>query len=269
MSLSGWLQKASGRHTVSPRATPALETNTLVAQGNQWYSPTLAGASTFGASIAAAATVRRALSVLERLTPDAYAEYVKAFYGAGLERHGDAWRFADINTALLALADGLRPQSYLEIGVRRGRSLAMVASVCPACEIVACDMFIDGYAGMDNPGPDLVRSELARVGFTGHLEFVIGDSHEALPAHLRAHQDRFFDLITVDGDHSEAGARADLETVMTRLKTGGALVFDDISNPSHPELAEVCRDVVASRRSYSTFTFTELGFGVGVAIRHD
>jgi predicted O-methyltransferase YrrM len=269
MRLRDVLRKASGRHPALSRATPALETNTLLAPGNQWYSPTVAGASTFGASMAAAASVRRALTVLERLTPDAYAEYVQAFYRAGLERYPDAWRFADINTALLALADGLRPKSYLEIGVRRGRSLAMVASVCPACEIVACDMFVDGYAGMDNPGPELIRSELARVGFTGRLEFLVGDSHDVLPAHFRTHQDRFFDLITVDGDHSEAGARADLETVMARLKIGGALVFDDISNPSHPELAGVWRDVVVSQRSYSTFTFTELGFGVGVAIRHD
>ena len=117
--------------------------------------------------------------------------------------------------------------------------------------------------------PELVRSELGRVGFTGGLEFVIGDSHKVLPAFFRAHPDRYFDMITVDGDHSEAGARADLETVMTRLKIGGALVFDDISNPSHPELAGVWRDAVAHRRSYSTFAFTELGFGVGVAIRHD
>ena len=269
MRLRDVLRKANGRHPAPSRATPALETNTLLAPGNQWYSPTVAGASTFGASIAAAASVRRALTILERLTPDAYAEYVQAFYRAGLERHPDAWRFADINTALLALADGLRPKSYLEIGVRRGRSLAMVASVCPACEIVACDMFVDGYAGMDNPGPELIRSELARMGFTGHLEFLVGDSHDVVPAHFRTRQDRFFDLITVDGDHSEAGARADLETVMARLKIGGALVFDDISNPSHPELAGVWRDVVVSQRSYSTFTFTELGFGVGVAIRHD
>ena len=98
---------------------------------------------------------------------------------------------------------------------------------------------------------------------------LLGDSHIVLPDYVRAHPDRFFDLITVDGDHSEAGARADLETVMPRLKVGGALIFDDISNTSHPELAGVWHDVVASRRGYSTFTFSELGFGVGVAIRHE
>ena len=144
----------------------------------------------------------------------------------------------------------------------------MVASVSPACDIVACDMFIQGYSGMENPGPELVRSELRRVGFTGGLEFVVGDSHKVLPAFFRAHPDRFFDLITVDGDHSEAGARSDLETVLPRLKPGGAVVFDDVSNPSHPELAGVWTDLFKRHPKYSVFTFTEIGFGVGFAIRH-
>ncbi|MCU1385628.1 MAG: hypothetical protein JWL71_4325 [Acidobacteria bacterium] len=80
------------------------------------------------------------------------------------------------------LAAWLQPQSYLEIGVNRGRGLAMVASVRRSCQIVACDMFIDADGGMDTPGPPLVTSELARAGFTGQLEFVIGDSHRALPS---------------------------------------------------------------------------------------
>lgn len=263
--------KRALRAAGAPRpAAPAVAGNTLFAPGNQWYTPAVAGASTFGVEMMRSpAAVRRALGVLERLTADAYAEYVMAFYRAGLDRHPESWQFADINTALLTVAAGLQPASYLEIGVRRGRSLAMVASVCPSCEFVACDMFLEGYAGMDNPGPELITSELARVGYTGKLEFLIGDSHLILPQHLQANPGRFFDLITVDGDHSEAGARADLETVMPRLKVGGALIFDDISNPSHPELAGVWHDVVASRLGYSTFTFSELGFGVGVAIRHE
>ena len=153
-------------------------------------APALAGASTFAVAAVAPATVRRALDVLQRLTPDTYAEYLATFYRDGLERHPE-WRYADINTALLALAAGLRPQRYLEIGVRRGRSLAMVASVCPECDIVACDMFIEGYAGMDNPGPALVRSELARVDFRGGLEFVLGDSHHrVLRLQVRLRLDR-------------------------------------------------------------------------------
>ena len=257
-----------GGHSRQP--APAAAGNSLLAPGNQWYAPAIAGASTFGAAMMARPeSIRRAQAVLERLTPDAYADYVLAFYRSGLERHPESWQFADINTALLTLAAGLQPCSYLEVGVRRGRSLAMVASVCPACDLVACDMFIEGYAGMDNPGPELIRSELSRVGFSGAIEFLVGDSHQVLPRYFNEHPDRFFDLITVDGDHSEVGARADLETVMPHLKVGGGLVFDDISNPSHPELLHVWRDVVESRRSYSTFAFTEVGFGVGLAIRHE
>ena len=186
----------------------------------------------------------------------------------GSSKYGDAWQYADINTALLGLAEILQPAAYLEIGVRRGRSLAMVLSRAPSCHIVACDMFIENYSNMENPGPDFVRSELDRLGCSGTLDFVVGDSSKVLPQYFKQHPEVFFDLITVDGDHTAHGARTDLTNVIPRLKIGGALVFDDVSNPSHPELRQVWRDTVVARPGFSTFTFDEIGFGVGVGIRH-
>jgi predicted O-methyltransferase YrrM len=250
------------------RPTPCVTSNTYEEAGNQWYRPTVGGASTLAHYVAGGAVVRDALATLGRLTPDRYQEYVTRFYQTGLERFGDRWRYADINTALLGLARVLQPAAYLEIGVRRGRSLAMVASQAPACHIVGCDLFIEGYAGMDNPGPDFVRAELARIGFSGRLDFLVGDSHEVLPDYFRTHPDAFFDLITVDGDHSETGALADLQTVMPRMKIGGVLIFDDVSNHGHPELRHVWAETIASRPDFSTFTFDEIGFGVGLAVRH-
>ena len=63
--------------------------------------------------------------------------------------------------------------------------------------------------------------------------------------------------------HTDAGAVADLRTVVPRLKLGGVLVFDDLANPGHPGLRRVWeREVVADPR-FSTWAFDELGFGVG------
>lgn len=249
-------------------AVPPVAANTYIEEGNQWYQPALGGASTLAPSLGGARAVRSALDILDRLGEDVYLTFVRRFYNAGLAKYGDGWQYADINTALLGLTEALQPRTYLEIGVRRGRSLAMVASRAPSCAIVACDMFIENYAAMENPGPEFVRGELRRFGFAGTLDFVIGDSSTVLQPYLDAHPDLFFDLITVDGDHSARGAAIDLQTVMPRLKIGGGLVFDDVSNPSHPELFGVWRDTVVARPEFSTFTFTEIGFGVGVGIRH-
>src|SRR5262249_52128004 len=146
-----------------------------------------AGAATLAPQTIGAPVVRDALNVLERLTPDAYWNFVRDFYRAGLDRFGDDWEYADINTVLVGLAAALQPENYLEIGVRRGRSLAMIASQIPSCRIVAADLFIEHYGNMENPGPDLVRAELARVGFSGSIEFLVGDSARTLPQYFREH----------------------------------------------------------------------------------
>lgn len=143
----------------------------------------------------------------------------------------------------------------------------MVASGAPSCRIVACDLFIKNYGNMDNPGPDFVRSELARVGFAGSVEFIVGDSAIVVPDYFGRNPGQYFDLITVDGDHSERGARMDLVNVISRLKVGGAVVFDDVSNHSHPELVGVWRDVVGCSPNFSSCCFTDVGFGVAFAVR--
>jgi predicted O-methyltransferase YrrM len=120
---------------------------------------------------------------------------------------------------------------------------------------------------MENPGPQHVRNELAQLGFAGELELVTGDSHQTVPKWFADHPVDFFDIITVDGDHSTDGARLDLESVLPRLKVGGALVFDDISNHSHPTLAEAWKDFLDHHENLGGYSFSEVGFGVGFAIR--
>ena len=265
MRLRHLAARAAGRRPwIMP---PAAAANSYLAPGNQWYTPAVGGASSFVPSTVGGRVVREALQVLGQLSGDAYLTFVRDFYETGLERFGDSWCYADINTVLLGLAHVLRPASYLEIGVRRGRSLAMLVSKAPECRVVACDLFVADYAGMDNPGADWVRGELERLGFRGLLEFVVGDSAVVLPRYFKAHPDAYFDVITVDGDHTTRGARSDLLNAMPRLKIGGALVFDDLSNPYCPTLGRVWKDVVVADSRFSAYSFDEVGYGVGFAIR--
>lgn len=248
-------------------AAPALGRLTYIEEGNQWYRPLLAGPSTFVDDVSGVKAVRGALDVLGRLSPDPYLEFLVRYCRRGLEEFGASWAYADINTVLWGLSGQLGAERYLEIGVRRGRSMAMVAAQRPGCHLAGFDLWIEDYAGMPNPGPDFVRDELRRIGHAGHLELVAGDSRVTVPEYFRRHPDRFFDLITVDGDHSAAGATADIQNVMPRLKVGGALVFDDIANPAHPELREVWDRMVARSDRFASWSFSELGFGIAFAVK--
>jgi len=238
------------------------------ASGTQWYPPVMAGASTIADMLFRGDYIARALELAMRLSPDDYASYLKHFYSEGLTRFGTSWRYADIVTVLLCLAEVLRPRSYLEIGVRRGRTACAVASVAPDCTLVLFDMWIQDYAGMPNPGPDFVAAELKKVSHRGPVVFNNGNSCVTIPAFFERNPDLYFDLVTVDGDHSLEGAAADLAATLPRLAIGGAVVFDDIAHPQHPELGELWNDFVVRDPRFSTWSFTEAGYGVGFAIRH-
>ncbi len=162
----------------------------------------------------------------------------------------------EIRSALRALARVIRPRSYLEIGTRRGWSLAQVLCESQHVDAYSFDLWIDGYGGVDNPGPDFVREELRRVApaHRGHLEFVSGNSHDVLPVFLQSapmgdaelsqidlvrageSAPRMFDLVTVDGDHTALGTWWDLNDVLPCVAVGGALVIDDLIDSSDEKL---------------------------------
>ena len=74
------------------------------------------------------------------------------------------------------------------------------------------------------------------------------------------------DLALVDGDHTDDGARADLDAVFARLAPGGAIVFDDIAHPSHPGLRDVWHEQQSTRPDW-LFLEDLAGNGTGLAVR--
>ena len=234
----------------------------------EWYPAPIVGGQSLGSLMVRDALYPRLeRELLERLAPDAYADYMKLMLADGLERFGSNWVYADLVTAVMALADVIKPRNYLEIGVRRGRSVAAVASRAPDVDIAMFDMWLSNYAGMDNPGPDFVRAELAKVGHRGKTEFINGNSHDTLPAYFKANPDVGFDMITVDGDHTNLGAAQDIADVIPHVSIGGALIFDDVCHPKLLGLGDVWRRMVVENHRFSAWTFTDVGYGVGFAIR--
>ncbi|CAB4762253.1 unannotated protein [freshwater metagenome] len=231
------------------------------------YGPVILTPQILASIAASPETMEEILLFHEQLATDKYVRYVDTYYWEGLRRFGRHWRFMDISTVLYAAAKVLQPRNYLEIGVRRGRSISMVVRACPSVKIAAFDLWVSNYAGMENPGPDFVREELIRQGHTGTISFFNGDSHQTIPKVFAASPDVLFDMITVDGDHSEAGAYDDLCNVIPRLAVGGVLVFDDVAHPLHPELVGVWRKALARFPALVAYEFTESGFGVAFAIR--
>ncbi len=172
-----------------------------------------------------------------------------AWLSDGLQKNDRRW---EIRTALRCLAQIIQPRSYLEIGTRRGWSMAQVLSVAPRVNVYSVDMWIKNYGDVTNPGPEFVRAEMKRAApdFVGNISFLNGNSHHLLPIFLddiipqqngvdytelirqaenRPHQ---FDLVTVDGDHTALGAWWDLLDVMPHVALGGAVVFDDLLDRS-------------------------------------
>lgn len=182
------------------------------------------------------------LAVQQRLETDpAIAAWLEHLRAASLARR----RYWDLTCALNLLARRRQPERYLEIGVRRGKSMAQVAAQNPHGEIYGFDLWITPYAGVDNPGPPYVRDQMTAVGHRGKLELVSGPSQQTLPRFLADHPDLQFDLVTVDGDHSDEGARADLLAAAARFAPGGYLLFDDLLNPHHtllPVWQRFCQD---------------------------
>jgi len=233
----------------------------------QWYPPLMLSADALAESALGIDNAKAALQLIQSLDMDDYCKYLAEYYQEGMRRFGNNWRYADIVTVLLALTETLQPKSYLEIGIRRGRSVCAVASKASKCDLYMFDMWGANYAGMENPGPEFVTAELDKFLHTGKREFTNGNSHQTLKHFFNENPNLALDIVTVDGDHSYDGAAEDICDVLPHIKIGGAIVFDDVCHPKHLYLQEVWQNLVVDDPRFTSWTCKEIGYGVGFALR--
>jgi predicted O-methyltransferase YrrM len=235
----------------------------------------------------------KTLNVIRKLTPDpVWTKPLVDMIEAGQ---------VEIRSALHWLAMKFHPKTYLEVGVRRGFSLAMVASQCPEAEIYGFDLWIPQYAGVDNLGPKFVQSEIRNIGYNKTVHFFNGDSHKTLPVffqngvgglwnRLRSGRSgkprpKTFDLIAIDGDHSLLGSYQDLIDNMPYCSVGGVVVFDDLVTAISPENEDAIKKewgedpygwkdplgvwhAIQERfPNFRYFEYTDYPPGVGLAVR--
>ena len=250
------------------RGFPFQKNLTYVETGNQWYDPIIGSPEIFINDCTSAETINAVNNIIQKLSSDDYLTFLSKFYSKGINNFKNDWSYADILTVLYSISSKIDVEEYLEIGVRRGRSLSIVASNNPNVNIVGFDLWIEDYAGMDNPGSDFVSKELDKINYKGNLELISGNSRFTVPKYFNENPDKYFDLVTIDGDHSTNGAKLDIKNVLKRVKIGGIIVFDDIDNPHHRSLKKLWYKKFTKSPRFSTYEFEGIGLGVGFAIKH-
>jgi predicted O-methyltransferase YrrM len=123
-----------------------------------------------------------------------------------------------------------KPRRYLEIGVLRGWSTMAVLLGWPAIEEVALidnEMYgVSIYEAKESICQ--FRRDQRMMGRFG-IQIHVGDSKKLPDVPF----DGNFDLIHVDGEHSERAVRRDLELVLPRMTDRGLIIVDDQSGIPH------------------------------------
>jgi len=211
---------------------------------------------------------KRVVSICLRCQKEHWLEqYIQAFQESIREK--TLW--FDSPVFLNWYAHNFKPVSYLEVGVRRGRSIAQILIESPETIAYGFDMWIPNYGSIPeqgihvtNPGPSFVIEELYNLGIRNLPALIVGNSHEKLPGFwANPHNLQQFELINIDGDHTYEGAKLDLDIAFAHLAPGGVMLFDDINHPSHLYLQKLWDEY---KLKFPEYLFIEDNHGVGTGV---
>jgi len=152
----------------------------------------------------------------------------------------DGWISNEEGEKLRREAELLKPgQTYLEIGVAFGKSLATMAYY--AHERV--DIW-----GIDKLDWEQRNQYLEQLGVLGRINFIQGESQqEAI-----MWKQKPIDLLFIDGDHSYYGVAKDIASWFPLVQHGGKIMFHDYTQTS-PGVMRAIHDFIYSHPCYKDF----------------
>lgn len=187
---------------------------------------------------------KRVLSVISKLKKDHFLKKDISRYKKGI-KNKETW--FDSLVVINWYVKNFNPKYYLEIGVRRGRSMSVALSEPSIVKAYGFDSWIEDYASIPeqsivtgNPGEEFVINELEKMNISNLPVLITGKTIDTLHTFFSdLNNPQMFDLILVDGDHTEFGAIIDLDMALEHLSPGGCLIFDDIRHPLLPDLRKL------------------------------
>lgn len=164
---------------------------------------------------------------------------------------GTDWRFADIVApAFREVLEIAQPESILEIGFCIGGSALMFLSINPKLTYHSVDI-VDkeksgNYLHSRFPGWDLY----------------LADSRKIEP--MEDGFNKWYDMVFVDGDHSDEGVRDDIQTA---LEFGPRyILLDDYKHPSHSIEKIVTEEYADRLEVVKVFEFNQCWQGYSMAL---
>jgi predicted O-methyltransferase YrrM len=137
--------------------------------------------------------------------------------------------------ALYAIARGIEATNALEIGTHLGISTVHIAAglsgaAAKLATVDICDVNDPVAARYKRFGSSVsARERAAQLGLEDRVHFVVSSSH----TFLKRCRDSY-DLIFIDGSHSEIPAYFDILYSLRRLRAGGVIVLHDVNDPDDP-----------------------------------
>lgn len=183
-----------------------------------------------------------------------------------IDRKDNFW---NIHVALTYLNKRFSPDRVLEVGTRTGGSICPVISSGKPRIVFCVDLWSESYAGLPNSRNftlNQIQSNLDNERSNTSIHLIQGNSHDILPKFIL--KSFKFDLINIDGDHTEEGAWQDLVDAESLLAERAILTFDDINHKDHQGLLDICYKFLYNYEDFKLIINTRDDNGTAIFLKN-